>query len=51
MSKETDSKAPLLHKTDKKESDVKEQLIYGNGKTLKETDDAKKKYKNNKLNE
>ncbi len=43
-------KAPYLNKKTKKVG-MKEQMIYGNGKTLEERENAKKKYKNNKLNE
>jgi hypothetical protein len=45
-------KGNYLNKTGKKKSGgMKETLIYGNGKTLEERENAKKKYKNNKINE
>jgi hypothetical protein len=51
MSKDNGNK-PYLNKTGKqKKSGMKETLIYGNGNTLEERENAKKKYKNNKLNE
>ena len=48
MSKE--HKTPYLNKKIKK-AGMKEQLLFGNGKTLAETEKANKKYKKNKLNE
>ena len=47
-----DQKGNYLNKTGKKKSGgMKEQLIYGNGTTNEDRQRAKKKYKNNKLNE
>jgi hypothetical protein len=48
MSKE--NKAPYLNKKTKKKG-MKETLIYGTGNSLKERENADKKYKKNKLNE
>ncbi len=43
-------KAPYLNKKTKK-AGMKEQLLFGNGKTIAETEKINKKYKKNKLNE
>lgn len=45
------NKGNYLNKKTKKRSGMKETMIYGNGTTLEEKERAKKKYKNNKLNE
>jgi hypothetical protein len=50
MSKE--NKGNYLNKSSKKKKGgMKETLIYGNGGSLKERENADKKYKKNKLNE
>ncbi len=51
MSKINKEENYLEKKPDDEKKKVKEQMIYGNGKTLKERETAKKEYKNNKLNE
>ena len=50
MSKDNSKKAPYMNKKVKK-AGMKEQLLFGNGKTLAEKDKANVKYKKNKLNE
>jgi len=45
-----DNNKPYMDKPQKKKQ-VKDQLIYGDGETLKEKKKKKKKYKNEMLNE
>lgn len=42
---------PYMDKPNKKKEQVKDQLIYGDGETIKEKDKKKKDYKDNQLNE